>query len=99
MNISILANVSLPQFLNTFPTQELLNKIEYFYQTHVNSFKIHAMATHHGRTDKPLEKDSDPKETNVTIHDEYRADVNDFENVELDPHARLRDLTNDIDYL
>ena len=44
-------------------------------------------------------KDSDPQETNVTIHDEYQADVNDFENVGLDHHARLRDLTNEIDYL
>ena len=57
------------------------------------------MATCHGGTGKPLEKDSDSQETDVTIHDEYQADVNDFENVELSHHTRLRDLTNDIEYL
>ena len=57
------------------------------------------MATHHGETGKPLEKDSNSQETNVTIHNEYQADVNDFENVEFNQHARLRDLTNEIDYL
>ena len=39
------------------------------------------------------------QENDVTIHNEYQADVDDFENVELDHHARLRDLTNEIDYL
>ena len=48
------------------------------------------MATHHGATDKPLEKDFDPQETNVTIHDEYQADVNNFENVELKPHPSCK---------
>ena len=57
------------------------------------------MATHHGGTGKPSKKDSDPQETDVTIHNEYQADVNDFENMEHDHHARLRDLTNEIDYL
>ena len=57
------------------------------------------MATHHGGTGKPSEKDSDHQEIDVTIDNEYQADVNDFENVELDHHTRLRDLTNEIDYL
>ena len=57
------------------------------------------MATHHGGTGKPSEKDSDPQESDVTIHNEYQAHVNDFENVEPDHHARFRDLSNEIDYL
>ena len=57
------------------------------------------MATHHGGTGTPLEKDSDPQENDVAIHNEYQADENDFQNVEPDHHARLRDLTNEIDYL
>ena len=79
--------------------KKVLNKIEDSYQTYVNSYKTHTMATCHGGTGKPLEKDSDPQETDITIHDEYQADVNDFENVELNHHARLRDLTNEIDYM
>ena len=56
------------------------------------------MATHHGGTGKLSEKDSDPKENDVTIHDEYQADINDFENIEPDHHERLRDLTQEIDH-
>ena len=57
------------------------------------------MATCHGGTGKPSEKDSDTMENDVDIHNEYQADVTDFENVEPDHHARLRELTNGIDYL
>ena len=57
------------------------------------------MTTCHGGTGKPSEKDSDPQENDVTIHNEYQADVDDFENVESNHHARLRYLTNEIDYL
>ena len=37
------------------------------------------MATHYGGIGKPLENDSDPLETNVTIQDEYQTDINDLE--------------------
>ena len=57
------------------------------------------MATCHGGTGKPSEKDSDPQGNDVTIHDDYQADINDFENIEPDHHARLRDLTHEIDHL
>ena len=57
------------------------------------------MATCHGGTGKPSEKDSDPQENDVTIHNEYQADINDFENIEPDHHERLRDLTHEIDNL
>ena len=48
------------------------------------------MATCHGGTGKPLEKDSDPQENDVTIHDEYHADINDFENIEPDHHEKIK---------
>ena len=51
------------------------------------------MATCHGGIGKPLEKDSDPQEHDVTIHNEYQAEIHDFENVEPDHQAGLRDLT------
>ena len=58
--------------------KKALNKIEDSYQTYINLYKMHAMATHHGGTGKPSEKDSDPQENDVTIHDEYQTDINDF---------------------
>ena len=57
------------------------------------------MATHHGGTGTPSEKDSDLQENDVTIHYEYQADINDFKNIEPDHHARLRDLTHEINHL
>ena len=57
------------------------------------------MATQHGGIGKPLEQNSDPWENDVAIHNEYQADINDFENIEPDHHARLRDLTREIDHL
>ena len=41
------------------------------------------MATHHGGTGKPSEKDSDPQENDVAIHDEYQADINDLKTLNL----------------
>ena len=57
------------------------------------------MATCHRGIDKPLERDSNPKETDVKIQDEYQADINDFENIEPDHQAGLRDLTRVIEHL
>ena len=82
-----------------FPLKKVLDKKEDSYQTYINSYKTHTMATHYGGTGKPSEKDSSPQEDDVTINDEYQADIKDFENIEPDHHARLRDLTNEIDYL
>ena len=79
--------------------KKVLNKIEDSYQTYLNLYKAHAMATCHGGTGKHSEKDSDPQKNDVSIHDEYMAGLNDFEKIEPDHHARLRDLTNEIDYL
>ena len=81
------------------PLKKVLNKIEDSYQTYMNSYKTHTMATCHGGTGKPSEKDSDPQENDVAIHNEYQVEVHDFEKLEPHHHARLRDLTNEIDYL
>ena len=57
------------------------------------------MATHHRGTGQPSEKDPKPQEQDVNVPNEYREDVDNFENVEHEHHAQLRDLTNEIDYL
>ena len=49
------------------------------------------MASHYGGIGKPSEKDSDPQENDVTIHDQYQKDINVFENIEPDLHEKLRD--------
>ena len=86
-------------FQTCSPLKKVLNKIEDSYQTYVNSYKTHTMTTHCGGRGKNSEKDSDPQENDVAIQDEYQADINDFENIEPEHHARLRDLTNEIGYL
>ena len=99
MNISIFANVSSLQFLGVFPTQESIEQNKRLLPHLCQPIQTHAMAVHHGGTGKSLEKDSNPQENDVAIHDEYQEDINDFENIEPDHHERLRDLTLDIDHL
>ena len=48
---------------------------------------------------QPPEKNPNPQEQGVNVQNEYQEDVDDFENVEHEHHAQLRDLTNEIDYL
>ena len=43
--------------------KKVLNKVEDSYQTYINTCKTHTLATCHGGTGKPSEKDSDPQET------------------------------------
>ena len=66
------------------PLKKVLHKLEDSYNTYINSYKTHAMATHYGGTGKPAEKDSDAQDHDDTIHNEYQEDINDFENVEPD---------------
>ena len=40
------------------------------------------MATHYGGIGKLSGKDSDPPENDITIHNEYQEDINDFKNIE-----------------
>ena len=72
-------------------THSPIKKIVSSCQTYVNYYKTCAMATCYGGIGKPLEKDSDLKETNGAIQDEYQADINDLESIEPDHQAGLRD--------
>ena len=69
------------------PLKKVLNKIEDSYQTYINTYKTHTMATHHGRAGQPPEKDPNPQEQDVNVHNEYQEDVDDFETVEPEHHA------------
>ena len=81
------------------PIKKILNKIGDSYQTYINHYKTHAMATHYGGIGKPLENDSDPQNTNADIQDEYQADINDLGNTVPDCQAGLRDVTFAIEQL
>ena len=82
-----------------FPLKKVLNKIEDSYQTYINSYKTHTLATCHGGTGKPLEKVLIPRKLMLLFMMNTRQDVNDFENIKPDHHASLRDLTHEIDHL
>ena len=86
-----------PNLWTRSPIKKILNKIGDSYHTYVNYYKTHITATHHGGIGKPLEKDSDPQETDVAIQDDYQADINDLEYIEPDHQAGLRDLTHEIE--
>ena len=69
------------------PLKKVLNKIEDFYQTNINTYKTQTMATCQGGTGQPSEKDSNPQEHDVDVQNEYQEDVYDFENVEHEHHV------------
>ena len=55
------------------------------------------MATHHRGIGIPLGKDPDHQESDVNIQHEYQADIHDFEKIEPDHQAGIRDLTHEIE--
>ena len=58
------------------------------------------MATCHGGTGQPLEKDPNPQDQDIDTPSHYHyGDIDDFENVENEYHTWLRDLTNEVDHL
>ena len=81
------------------PVKKVSNKLEDSYQTYINTHKTHTMVTHHGGTGQPPEKDPNPQEQDIDVPNEYQEDIDDFENVEHENHAWLRDLMNEVDYL
>ena len=66
-------------FWTCSPLKKVLNKIEDSYQTYINTYKTHTMATCHGGTGQPPEGDPNPQEQDVDVHNEYQEDVDDFE--------------------
>ena len=82
------------------PLKMLLNKLGDSYQTYVNTYKTHAMATHHGGAGEPLDKDSTPHEHGTDVPSNYNhEDMDNFENVEKENHTTLKALTRNLDDL
>ena len=53
------------------PIKKILNKIGDSYQTYINYYKTHTMATHYGGIGNALVYNSDPQDINADIQDEY----------------------------
>ena len=82
------------------PLKTVLNKLGDFYQTYVNTYKTHAMATHHGGPGEPLDRDSAPPEHGTDAPSDYNhEDMDIFENVEHENHITLKALTGNLDDL
>ena len=63
-------------------------------------YKTHAMATCHGGTGQPSEKDPNPQDQDIDILSNYQHGyIDGFENVENEYHTQLRDLTNEVEHL
>ena len=84
------------------PPKAVHNWLQDTYQAYCNTYKTHAMATHHGGTGQPLDRDAtaNRKDTYGNIlHDYHLEDMDDFENVEHENHTNLTTLTWELDDL
>ena len=79
--------------------KKVLNRLGDFYQTYVNMYKMHMMATHHGGIGQPSEMDPNPQTQDMDIPNDYLEDVDGFENIEHKHHMQLKELTNELDHL
>ena len=85
----------------------VFGKIGDTYQTYCNTYKTHAMATHHGGSGNPLDRDIDVTRENQTTIDTDVEDTQDFhpvetdhfENLEHNNPAKLTALTRELDDL
>ena len=60
------------------------------------------MATHHGATRQPLDRDATPKWERYdvdTVHNYHHEDTGDFETIEQEHHTNLTNLTWELDDL
>ena len=68
--------------------KKVLNKLGDSYQTYINTYKTHTMATHHGGTGQPLERDPNSQEQDIDTPNDYQhEDSDDFENMENENHT------------
>ena len=84
------------------PLKTVLNRLGDTYQAYCNTYKTHTMATCHGGSGQPLDRDATPngKDTDVnTLHNYHHEDTGNFENVEQENHTNLAALTRELDDL
>ena len=89
------------------PLKTVLGRIGDIYQVYCNTYKTHTMATHHGGSGQPLNRDTDMTreeqpivDTNVEVQqDLHPEDAAHFEDVEHTNAARLTVITRELDDL
>ena len=61
------------------PLKTVLNKLGDSYQTYINPYETHAMATPHGGAGQPLDRDPTPHEQGTDILSNYHhEDMDNF---------------------
>ena len=75
----------------------MFNKLRDTYQAYCNTYKTHAMTTHHRDTGQPLDSDTAQygQGTDISI-DYHHEDIDNFENTEQENHTNLVTLTQDL---
>ena len=74
------------------PFKKVLNKLRDSYQTYVNTYKTHTMATHHGGTGIPLVAANPPHTENDLVPPyDHQEEI---DNKEQDENTQLKELTN-----
>ena len=89
------------------PLKTVFGKLGDTYQAHCNTYKTHAMATHHGGLGQPLDEDihvtREAHETTDTdiqsVQDFHPADTDHFEDLQHNNPTKLTALTREIDDL
>ena len=91
--MSACCNLRLQSSLKT-----VLNKLGDSYQTYINTYKTHTMATQHGSAGQPLDRDPTLQEQGIDILNNYHhEDMDNFKNVEHETHTTLKALTRDLE--
>ena len=89
------------------PLKTVLGRIGDTYQAYCNTYKTHAMDTHHVGSGQPLDRDTDTtreeqpvEDTNVEVQQDFHPeDTAHFENIEHTNPARLTVITRELDDL
>ena len=82
------------------PLKIVFNKLGDTYQAYCNTYKTHAMATHHGGAGQPLYKDTAQHGQDADIPDNcHHEDMDNFENAGQENNTNLANLTQELDDL
>ena len=76
------------------PFKTVFNKLGDTYQAYCNTYEAHTIATHHGGTGQPLDRDTAQLGQDTDIPNDYHHENMDtFENAEQENHTNLAILT------
>ena len=85
------------------PLKTVFGKIGDTYQAYCHTYKTHAMATQHGGSGQPSDRDINAHETTDTdmehAQEFHHVNTNDFKDSEPNNHTRLMAITRELDDL